>query len=1091
MSINKRFLWAWPIVLGPMLFVSPVMAQDAAADEGTVEEITVTGSRIKRDEFSSPSPIQVLDVNAGRKLGISSISDLIQRSSVSNGAQIDASINTAATNFNATEAPPTGGVGSTAVNLRGLGPERTLVLLNGRRMGSTGVRGAPNQPDISMIPFSMVERVEILTEGVSAVYGADAVAGVVNVIMRDEFEGFEVMVNTEQPVDNGGEVGQIGMIMGVVSDVGSFQFAAEVFDRTRIRTGDRDFARCFRDIDVREDGSIEDICRSGFFDNNGFDENFDIWLYTPGETNGGVPNWSNSAVGDVLPWNPTNDLVADPGPGGRWPYDDFYNDQDERRNSDLISELERFSLVSSGKLSLDWWSNEEIFFETMYLNNRTFSKAGTEQIFPDLLGTIPQLDVNGNVIVTDVDMNWAADQLDDNEFLSDGTTANPQFGQCDPNAADGFAAGQNVPASAFPCAGVLELGAGQPILVDNPLNPFPGDFTPIITMDSFAQERLVERAQSRFVLGLRGDLGDSSWSYEGYFSYDRGIGFQSQKILLEPHFEAAIHDIRLNSDGEVICGNSGNTSSIGFGFITAENCVPWDFNNADNFTGGPTGEGTFTQEETDFFIGNRTNRTVVEQKMWSVFATGDLFEMGGRTVAAAVGAEFREDTIASQNDIVGVLALNAAENPLQEGETNGSRDLTEVFGEISIPLMDSLTFDGAIRYTDESNFGEETTYRVRLEWRPLDYLAFSGTFGTSFRAPNLREQFLADQFGGVGGNLDPCINNNIQQLIANTNGDDDPITVNAVNNCIAQGVEFTDSDGNGFPDVTVMGASGVTTIPISTGGNADLKAETSETTTFTVKFSQPWADSFDLDIALSFFDIVINDTVAQPETSFILNGCILDINFPDQTSPFCTLMTRNLSAGATSAFVNSVDVSFVNIGEETAQGFDLNTRVSFALGDSGWDFVWATVTTKLLEREIETFDASDRDDNLGEIGFNEIKFASTLGVTFKNWEFYMQNRFLSEGQQDNSQAMVPGVGRFSADGMGSRDVDFIDDTWYTDISATYGTDTWAATLGVSNLFDEPPPLIHSFGGPNRNNAVSSAGYDFYGQTYFFTATVAF
>jgi len=1034
MSISTRLMWAWPLVLGPVLFLSSALAQeDGADDEDTVEEITVTGSRIKRDEFSSPSPIQVLDVAAGRKIGISSIADLLQRTTVSNGSQIDAGINTAATNFNATEAPPTGGVGSTAINLRGLGPERTLVLLNGRRMGSTGVRGAPNQPDISMIPFSMVERVEILTEGVSAVYGADAVAGVVNVIMRDEFEGFEVMVNTEQPVNDGGEVGQIGMIMGVVSDVGSFQFAAEAYDRTRIRTADRDFANCFRDIDVRQDGSIESICRSGFFDNNGFDENFNVILYTPGSTNMGVPNWSDSTVGDVLPWNPTNPLVADPGPGGRWPYFDFYNDQDERRESDLWGELERFSLVSSGKLSLDWWSNEEIFFETMYLNNRTLSKAGTEHIFPDLLGMIPQEDAAGNVIVD---------------------------------------------------------AAGAPILVDNPMNPFPGDFTPIITMDSFAQERLVEREQSRFVLGLRGDLGDSSWSYEGFFSYDRGIGFQSQQILLEPHFEQAIHNIRVNAAGDVICGNNGNTSSIGFGFITAENCVPWDFNNADNFTGGPTGEGTFTQEETDFFIGNRTNRTVVEQEMFGAFFTGDVFELNGRMIAAAFGAEFREDTIASQNDIVGVLALNAAENPLQEGETIGSRDLFEVFGEINVPILDSLGFDAAVRYTDESNFGEETTYRARLEWRPIDYLAFSGTFGTSFRAPNLREQFLADQFGGIGGNNDPCINANVQTLIANTNGDDDPITVNVINNCILQGVEFTDSSGNGFPDTTVMGASGVTTIPIATGGNSNLKAETSETATFTVKFNQPWSDAFDLDIAVSYFDIVIQDTVAEPAASFIINGCLTDIAFPGLTSGFCDLMSRNLSAGATSAFINSVDVSFINIGEETAKGIDFNTRLSFDLFDSGVDLIWSTVTTRLLEREIETFDASDRDDNLGEIGFAETKFSSRLGVNFQNWQFFMENRFISDGQEDNSQELSDG-GRFTADGGQSRDVDFIPSIWYTDISATYGTDTWAATLGVSNVADEPPPLIHSFGGPNRNNAVSAAGYDFFGRTIFFTATVGF
>ena len=1028
---HRRSMSAWPLVLASVLLISPVQAQQQAPDddEEAVEEITVTGSRIKRDEFSSPAPIQVLDVDSGRKLGISSISDLLQRASVSSGEQIDASINTGATNFNATEAPPIGGVGSTNINLRGLGVERTLILLNGRRLGSSGVRGAPAQPDIAMIPFSLVERVEILTEAVSAVYGADAVSGVVNVILRDEFEGFEVIINGEQPQDPGGEIAQISMIAGVVSDRGSFQFAAEAYDRSRIRTGDRDFSRCFQFIDVREDGSIIGECLSGFFDNNGFRSDFSLAFFTPGSTNIGVPNWSDSTA---LPPQNTVPQMVDFG-ASRWITQDFYNDQDERRNADLVGELETFSLVSSGKLSLDWWANEELFFETMYMNNRVFSMAGTEQLFPDILGLIPQEDANGNIIV---------DAL------------------------------------------------GAPILVDNPLNPFPDDFTPIWTLDSLPQNRDVEKQHARFVLGLRGDIGDSTWSYEGFFSYDRGTGHQSQSILLEPHFELSIHNIRVNAAGEVICGISGNTSSIGFGFITSEQCVPLDMTRPALFNGGPNGEGEFTPEEAAFLIGNRTNRTAVEQKMLGVFATGDVFEWQGRTVAAAVGAEFREDEITSQNDIVGVLALNAAENPLQEGETIGGRDIFEVFGEINIPILETLDFDAAVRYTDEEFFGTETTWRARAAWQATDYLSFSATHGTSFRAPNLREQFLADQFGGIGGNNDPCISANINQLVA-LNGDADPTTQFVIANCQFFGIVFTDSDMNGNLDSTVLGSSGVTTIPISTGGNSGLVAETSETDTFTVKFAQPWTDAFDLDIAVSYFDITIENTVAEPEASFILLGCYFDQTFAVGASPFCNLHTRiGGSVNPQANFINFVDVSFINIGEETASGIDLNTRLNFELFDGRLDVSWATVTTRMDEREIETFDPSDRDDNVGEIGFPELKFTSTLGLFYKDWEFMMQNRFLDDGQQDGTEPLLL-TGMFAADGIASRDLDFVDSIWYTDVSLTYIQDTWSATLGISNVADEDPPLIHAFEGPNRNSAVSSAGYDFFGRTWFATVVVSF
>ena len=269
--ITKRWMTLFG---GSLLFAfgfasSPVQAQDEDVldESGEVEEIVVTGSRIRRDEFSSPSPIQVLDVESGKQLGISSIGEMLQRATVANGQQIDATLNTNAGNSNATEEPPTGGVGSSNIDLRALGPERTLVLVNGRRLGSVGVRGAPAQPDIGLIPFSMVERVEVLTEGVSAVYGADAVAGVANVILRTDFEGFEISMNTEQPSEKGGNINQVSMIAGAQGDRARITFAAEMFDRQRVLVGDRDYTQCYRQMKQFRDGSIESVCYNGFYDN--------------------------------------------------------------------------------------------------------------------------------------------------------------------------------------------------------------------------------------------------------------------------------------------------------------------------------------------------------------------------------------------------------------------------------------------------------------------------------------------------------------------------------------------------------------------------------------------------------------------------------------------------------------------------------------------------------------------------------------------------------------------------------------------------------------------------------------------------------
>ena len=1055
---GSRWLTAWPLLLAGALAITPAAAQqDVETEEegvegAAVEEITVTGSRISRDEFSSPSPIQVLDVESGRQLGIASISEMLQRATVANGQQIDATLNTNAGNSNATEAPPTGGVGSSSIDLRGLGPERTLILVNGRRMGSVGVRGAPAQPDINLIPFSMVDRAEVLTEGVSAVYGADAVAGVVNVILREDFEGLEVTLNSELPNDDGGEIGQLSMIAGAQSDRASIIFGAEVYDRSRVLTGDRDFSRCYRAHEIATTGEVLSTCYETFFDNvilapgiPGSDPSG--WVFfTPGQTNLGIPNYSDFLVlPDPQTLNPVNGNL---GTFRNFGYLDFYNDQDERRASDLVGELQRISLVTTGKVDMDWWANEEIFFEAYYLNSQTFSRASTEQIFPDILGSIPQ-----------------------EEFIPDGPD--------DDTDPDGVR--------------IVVDANGDPVLVPNPLNPLGVDALPILTLQDLPQTRDVEREQMRFVGGLRGDFGDSSWSYEGFFSYDRGIGFQAQPILFENNLILATQTIRLNPDGEVICGITNPTSGFG-GFDTPNACVPLDLFgvNSDGATwnGGSTGEGVLTSAERDYLIGNRTNRTVVEQTMFSAFVTGDLFDFADRTVGTAFGAEFRTDEISSQNDLTGVKGLNAAESPLQEGETIGERDIFEVFGEVNVPLLETVNMDAAVRYTDEENFGEETTWRARVAWSPTDFLTLSGSAGTSYRAPNLREQFLADQGGGIGGGADPCLLQSIALLDQAA-----PETQQLISRCVASGVVFTDSDADGNLDTTPLGTQGVTTIPISTGGNNTLLAETSDSYTATIQFSQPWSNDFDLDIALSYWSIEIENTVEEPDAEFVIDSCFTNNELPDfANNPFCALLGRPNNPGQNPAgnIINFVDVSFINIGEDTAKGLDLNTRLLLPLEGLGMDVSWATATTQQLEREVQAFGPETRIDLQGVIGVPEFKFTSTLSLRREAWELLMQNRFIGEGQQNETDAdavnliFAPGL-----NGVASHDIDFVDSVWYTDLSLTYASDMWSATLGINNVFEEEPPLIDAGEGPNRNNAVASTGYDFFGRTFFATVSLGF
>lgn len=289
------------LILSASLALAPsAFAQDNAEEE-VIEEVVVTGSRIRRGTFTSASPIQTMNIDAARQIGINSVSDLLQQSNVANGQQINAELNTNAGNSNASEPPPAGGVGSANIALRGLDPERTLILVNSRRLGSSGVRGAPSQPDMNLLPLNLIERIEIITDGASSIYGADAVAGVVNILLRDSFEGMEVTGAYSNPFAGGGETKQISFITGAQTDRAKFVISGEYFDRKRVLLSDRIECRQSIAVDFASGNLLESFCSAGFPDNVVYDLSatggVGPWQFrTEGSTNIGIPNFSNAST---------------------------------------------------------------------------------------------------------------------------------------------------------------------------------------------------------------------------------------------------------------------------------------------------------------------------------------------------------------------------------------------------------------------------------------------------------------------------------------------------------------------------------------------------------------------------------------------------------------------------------------------------------------------------------------------------------------------------------------------------------------------------------------------------------------------------
>lgn len=234
----------------------PVDAVDTipeAADEeasGRQDKITITGSLLRKDEFTSSSPIQVINAELATLEGLVDTAEILQSSSVAAGSvQLNDQFNGFVTQ---------GGTGINSVSLRGLGAQRSLVLLNSRRPGPAGTRGQVGSFDLNVIPFSAIQRVDILKDGASSTYGSDAVAGVVNLITRTSVEAPELTVEYMQPMQSGGERLSVNGAFGLNFDTGNIMVAGQYNVNEDLSIGDRSYLACPEDRVTDANGNIID-----------------------------------------------------------------------------------------------------------------------------------------------------------------------------------------------------------------------------------------------------------------------------------------------------------------------------------------------------------------------------------------------------------------------------------------------------------------------------------------------------------------------------------------------------------------------------------------------------------------------------------------------------------------------------------------------------------------------------------------------------------------------------------------------------------------------------------------------------------------
>lgn len=348
--------------------------QAAEAEETEVDEVVVTGSRIRRDStFTSAQPIQVITNELIELKGVPDVATALQTSSL---AAASFQLNDQLTGF-----VTQGGGGTQSLSLRGLGPQRTLVLVNGKRAGPAGTRGQVQAFDLGTIPQSQVERTDILKDGASSIYGSDAIAGVVNIITTQRLDGGSLSVYASQPFDTGGEQFVADAAWGRVFDRGYLNGSLEYYRQEELRNSDRDDTACAADLVTDEDtGAPLDYIdpRTGSPKCYNITANY---IQTVSPARNLVPI---SLFGDAYNYNvPGNDS---PYPGfarfGRGGYPDtfLYQPGGDARygRSSAISPAERVSLSVTG--GYDLTPNVEIYGDFLY-HNRSSEQFGAGQVF--------------------------------------------------------------------------------------------------------------------------------------------------------------------------------------------------------------------------------------------------------------------------------------------------------------------------------------------------------------------------------------------------------------------------------------------------------------------------------------------------------------------------------------------------------------------------------------------------------------------------------------------------------------------------------------------------------------------------------------
>lgn len=873
----------------------------AAAQDNGDEEIIVTGTRIAQPEFEFSSPVASADAETIQRSGITNLTEFLQ--------DMPALLNSF-DSYDSADTANAGTQGLNLLNLRNLGTQRTLVLVDGRRhvAGDEGSAAV----DVNSIPTDLIERIEVLTGGASAIYGADGVTGVVNFIMKDDFEGVSARGQAGW-TENGGAEDYFGSIVAGTNFAqgrGNFTVSLEYDTAAELSTSDRDFSRSGQRESLVEDPYGGPYTYAFYRDVRYFDTSPEGSFYTDfdfGDSLSGVdylgngqPFISGDAAGDFTMIGGSGSLV-----------DDYYDQ--------LLPGLDRYTL--NARFHFDMNPHHTVFGEAKWSHTATSFEG---QVTYDFFQFMP-LD---NPYMPDVIRNDSLSFNTDVGYYGIGYYYGGVF-----MARDNFDLG--------PTYWDIDRNTYRTVL------GLRGDVTDKI------------RYEASMVWGqTQTDQTYHTRNNERWFAatdvVDRGNGPECRSndgVSIPVDWQdGGLPFFNTFNPGECIPANVfGNNvmsqeardwinvdirNKITISQYVLNAYLAGDSSSLFTLPGGPiqwVAGVEYREEESEFDAGALSEQTVAVDpaKQWAAY---DLVWNGRGT------------------------------------DSFGRYDVSELFFEMEAPIVSDvpwareLVVDAAARFSDYSTAGTTDTWKYGLRWRPVNWLMLRGTQARAVRAPNISELFLPEQqtFGDID---DPCDDTNVNAG-----------TSYRYDNCAAAFAALhalnpaIPADPNDYNDTTS------TSIPGVISGNTDLDPETADTTTYGFVLEPPFLPGFS--ISADYWSIELADAIQFFSAQTIVDYCYDLPQPNQYCDLFQRTLTGVPALSVPPGGIQTFTQTGVNVASFKTEGVDIALRYLLNPEDWGIQhdigrFQFALNATHTSEYTFTESPFSPPDKQVGEVGLPE------------------------------------------------------------------------------------------------------------------------